>query len=372
MDSQSGWGRRVIRGIANYSLKVGPWQLTFCSETTEQHRMKQLALKADGIIARIHNEELNQLLQSIERPCVNISGILLKEEPFPRVCTDYASSAQLASQHFRERGFQHIAYCGFKNRPYEQRHCKAFIDILKEQHIKAELFQMNKVKSSWAQEQKELAAWLNSLPKPIAVFCWGTQRAHELLNLCLQYEIPVPEQVAILAGDDDDLLCEVAHPPLSGVVTPAEEIGYEAARILESILHGELPPTNSSFFESKGIHTRQSTDVLAIDDINLQSALQFIRETIPRTIRVEDVVEKTSVSRRALERKFQHYLGHSPSQEIQRVRLNYAKQLLRETEMTVADVAAQSGYSSNEYMIKVFQKNEGRSPLNYRSWVKGR
>jgi len=213
---------------------------------------------------------------------------------------------------------------------------------------------------------------LTGLPKPVAIFAWDTSMGREILNLCYEHGLSVPEQVAVIVGDEDELLCEFSHPPLSSIVTPSEQIGYEAGRMLDELLRGGSPPADAILLEPTEVITRQSTDTMATSDPQLSQAIHFIRNNAHRSIQVSNVAEASGISRRSLERRFESILGHSPAKEIQETRLKYAKKLLRETDMSVADVAAASGYGSNEYMIRIFQKATGRTPLKYRTWIKAR
>ena len=372
VDTSSGWGRRLIRGIANYSLTHGPWQLLVQDKAALAPLEIKASREVDGIIARVSDKRLYHEVLKSGQPAVNVSGIILEDVDLPRVTTDYDAIATLALRHFTERGFRNLAYCGLIDRPYGQRHCSAYVDAADHIGLSCNVFHASSQggRPSWKSEQAQLLRWLNDLPKPVAIFTWGDSMGRDILNLCHEQGMSVPEQVAVLGGDDDELLCEVCHPPLSAIVTPSEQIGYEAARLLDAMLRGDSPPSTPTLLSPTEVVTRQSTDTLAISDPELGQAIRFIRDHVHRPIQVTDVAEAAGISRRALERRFENLLGHSPAKEIQETRLRVAKRLLRETDMSVADVAAASGYGSNEYMIRVFQKATDHTPLKYRSWVR--
>ena len=253
-----------------------------------------------------------------------------------------------------------------------KRHGDAFVECAAEQGMNCSVFHSKPKgrKRSWEIERAELREWLEDLPKPLGILAWATRRGRDLLAACDELGLRVPEEVALLAGDDDDLLCEVCPPPLSAVITPAEQIGHEAARILDGLLQGKSAATTLSLLPPLGIHLRQSTDTLAINDPILASALAFIRGNANRPLQVLDVSTEVGISRRALERRFTALVGRSPAREIQNAHLVRAQKLLRETDMSVADIAAASGYGSTEYMIGVFRKTTGYTPLKYRRWIK--
>ena len=177
----------------------------------------------------------------------------------------------------------------------------------------------------------------------------------------------MPEQVAVLAADNDELLCEACVPSLSGIALTSERIGFEAAKLLDRLMHGERPPKAPLLLEPTGVVTRQSTDTLAVDDPDLARAVAFIRRHATDPIQVQDVLREVPVSRRWLERRFREVLGRGPAAEIRRVRLARAKRLLAETDMPVPKVARAAGFGSREYLAAVFKSELNLSPRQYRN-----
>lgn len=371
VDTSSGWGRRVIRGIANYGLKHGPWQLSVDEIGINEAMHLKPDWQGHGIIARVSDRRLLNELIASGKPVVNVSGIQLKGSKLPSVSSDYHKVAELAVRHFTERGFRNLAYYGESNLGYVERHTQAFVQSSEMQNLPCSVLHKKSNTSARSREAEriELQSWLENLPKPVGILSWGTRLSRDILNVCSESGIAVPEEIAVLAGDYDDLLCEVCDPPLSGVITPAEQIGYEAARLLDMLLRGESPAT-STMIEPTGIHMQRSTDTQMIDDSVLAKALQFIHEHMHVPIQVNDVAEAVNVSRRSLERRFQTTLGYSPARKIQKAHLERAQKLLQETDMNMTDIAAASGYGSPEYMIGVFKKSTGLTPLKYRTWLR--
>jgi LacI family transcriptional regulator len=374
VDTSSGWGRRIIRGIANYGLKHGPWELIMEERGREDPIRLEGGWQGDGIIARVSDLRIYKTLMASRKPVVNISGVILKGVDLPCVTADFDVAARLALNHFRERGFRSLAYCGIEKVSYVERHCQAFMTCASAYGMPCNVFRtkMQSRDRTSSKERKRLLLWLHSLPKPVGIFTWATNCGRDVLNMCLEAGIAVPNQVAVLAGDDDDLLCDVCFPPLSGILMPAEQIGYEAARIMDTILKGGSAPTSPMLLAPIDVHQRLSTDTIAVDDPAVCGAIRFIRENIYRPFQVVDVAAAAGVSLRSLERRFSATIGHSLVEEIQQTRLERARKLLRETDMSVADVAAASGYCSPEYMSRVFHEVIGRTPLKYRTWTRAR
>jgi len=182
----------------------------------------------------------------------------------------------------------------------------------------------------------------------------------------------VPEEVAILSGSDDDLLCTLAHIPISGIQVSAEQIGYRAAQWLDGLMRKRKPRSHTLLIPPAGITARRSSDTLAIDDPALAKAIRFIRTHAERPMTVTDVAAQAGLSRRALERRFETALGRTPAAEIRRLRMEQAKRLLETTDLPVPDVAEQSGFGSPEYLAAVFRRAFGLTPLKYRRAARNR
>ena len=165
---------------------------------------------------------------------------------------------------------------------------------------------------------------------------------------------------------------KICSPPLSGVAVAAEQIGHQAADLLARLMRGRRPPKSPAFVPPVAVVTRRSTDTLAMDNPRLVQAVAYIRSHAAQPILVEDVAGRVGVSRRQLERLFRETLGRTPGAEIQRLRLERAKELLAQSDLPVAEIAATSGFGTAEYLATLFKQATGLTPLRYRSTVRGR
>jgi LacI family transcriptional regulator len=209
------------------------------------------------------------------------------------------------------------------------------------------------------------------LPKPTGVLAWGVRRGNDIIEEAVHRGIKVPEEVAVL-GDDDELLCEAVQPPLSGVNVPSEQIGLEAAAILDQLIKGEVVACRERKLAPTGVVSRASTDVLAIDDQEVAEAIRLIRSSASHPLTVSDVAESLAISRRSLERRFKEVLNRTIGEEIARVHLEQAKRLLATTEMAVPAVAQASGFGSPEYLATVIKRHTGLTPRQYRRQCRGK
>ncbi|NBX30287.1 helix-turn-helix domain-containing protein, partial [bacterium] len=166
--------------------------------------------------------------------------------------------------------------------------------------------------------------------------------------------------------DDDELLCGLASPPLSSVIPDSSGAGRLAAELLESLLRGERLERDEWLLPPVGIATRQSTDVLAIEDELVVAAVRFIREHACEGIKVADVVRGLGTGRRALESRFTRRVGHTPHEEIARVQFRRVEQFLAETDLPLAAIAARTGFKHTEYLTVSFTRRHGVSPSRWR------
>jgi LacI family transcriptional regulator len=192
-------------------------------------------------------------------------------------------------------------------------------------------------------------------------------RGQQLLSACRAIGVAVPDEVAVIGVDNEEVLCDLSDPPLSSVVPNTERIGYEAATLLHRGMKGHKLPARQVLIEPLGVVTRRSTEVLAVDDRQIAAAARFIREHACENIDVADVLRAVPLSRSTLERRYIKIMGHSPKHAIVRFRLNRAKQLLAETDFPLAAIAEKIGLPHVEYLSRIFKKKIGMTPAQYRA-----
>ncbi len=356
----------MIKGIAAFANRHGPWQLHV--EAEGERRLLPRGWQGDGVIARISTPSVARDLAALKVPIVNVSAIQLNAvaQNTPRVCNDLRACGTMAARHLLERGLRHFGYVGLPKLGYVQEHRDAFAAVIGEAGHACHTHTLGADDEATARVGK-LTAWLLALPKPIGIFTWANAQGRAVIDSCRRSHLLVPEDVAILSGDDDKLLCESCLPTLSAIGVAAEQIGLKAAELLHLQLMGRALPPTPIAVAPLGIVTRQSTDVFAIDNHELLRALGFIRENAAKAIRVDDVLEAVPISRRTLERLFQEQLGRTPAEEIRRVRLERAKHLLATTDLAVPKVAVACGFGTGEYLATVFRQAVGMTPLKYRA-----
>jgi len=375
IETSTSWGPNLVKGVADYALTHENW--FFRLEPAGKY--ERLALPngwdGDGVIARVTYEELAQQITDTHKPAVNVSWYSFDPEHIPSCLTDEVISGNMIADHFLERGFKQFAYCGPMNRPdYVDIFGQAFIDAVG--NANAECFCFDEKKDSkgpldWDARLSQLGEWIVKLPKPIAMLAFSSVGGRQIAEACRMKGVPIPDQVALMGGEHDELTCQITRPPLSSIDLSPQRIGWEAAALLSRLLNGEAPPKEPIRFPPARIITRHSTDTLAIDDPALVNALEFIAANASRAISVADVLEFVPISRRVLEQRFQKYLGRSPATEIRRVRVEKAKRLLADSDRSMSAIAAACGFEHPEVLTRVFRRQEGITPSTFRKQIRG-
>ena len=373
VETSTGWGRQLIRGIAAYTREYGPWN-TWIDPYEHGARLRlPRDWRGQGILARVSSEAMARHVAAAGIPVVNVSTLEFPGVTLPQVSTDLRAAARLAAKHFLDRGFRNFAYYGLQRPCYVEHYRHGFLESLAEAGCECSVYRPQRgtgTGTSWTAHLRDIVRWLKGLPTPVALLVWPARRGRDILYACRQVGLLVPEQVAVLVGDDDDLLCEESHPSLSGIVLNSQCVGYEAAVRLDRLMRARRIPKAPLLVTPSGVISRQSTDTLAIQDADVVSALTFIRNHVSSPIGVKELLRAVPVSRRVLERRFLQLLGRTPGQEIRRVRLERAKRLLAETDWTIPKVATASGFGSSEYLAYVFKCETGTTPRDYRSTIR--
>jgi len=357
----------IHRGVARYA-REHDWLLS--ADMAYDSELPQ-GWKGDGVIALLGSEmdEVN-FVQSLGRPVVDLA-MSRAELPFPRVCVDNQEVARMAADHFLERGFTNFAYYGRYGLGTDLRRRHYFRDYLRSKHTACELI-------AWEEERGERAdtwdirrAWLGerlqALPKPVAVFASRDKDGAEVIEACLEADIHVPEEVAVLGVNNNELFCDFTPVPLSSIDIDWERAGYEGAELLDRIMSGEPVPPGPIFFPPKGLAIRHSSDIIALEDVEAARALRYVWDHFSNSqLDVPRVAAAVHLSRSKLDKAFRHHLNRSVSEEIRILRLRRVREQLLATDKTLEDIAYDAGFSSLPHFYRTFKQAEGMTPRQYR------
>jgi LacI family transcriptional regulator len=367
IESSNAYARGLLEGVAAYVRRHQSWSIFLPEQRRGDAPPPSLARwHGDGVIARIETAAVAAAVRRLRLPVIDVSAA--REVPdIPWVETDDDAIARLAADHFLEREFRSLAFCGDPRFNWSKWRCERFRRLAEEAGAACVLYGAGGPPPvSWQAEHQKLVRWVKGLARPVGVLACYDIKAQQVLDACRDAGVAVPEEVAVLGVDDDPVLCELCDPPLSSVIPDARHTGYLAAELLDRWMAGERVPAEAHRIAPLGIHTRQSTDVLAIDDETIAATVRQIRQHACDGITVADLLRQVPLSRRVLESRFQRCLGRTPHAEIVRVKLNRAKQLLLETDLSVEAIARLAGFEHPEYFSVTFKREVGLRPGAFR------
>lgn len=371
IETSRGYARGLVRGVAQYVQEHGHWTIDFTPRgLSDPPPLWLRGWRGDGILARINDYRMAEAILSTGAPVVDLRRVLV-DLGVPTVGPDDRAVAQLAWEHLREHGFRHFAVCGMPRglQPPMDRRQEYFRQLVQAHGYGCQSFYLRPRRHSseaWEEEQERLAAWIAKLPKPVAIYTCNDDYGMQVLDACRRAGVLVPDAVAVLGVGNDECLCHVANPPLSSVDLDAERIGYRAAELLDRLMAGKPPPKQPLLIPPRGVVARASTDVLATEDEDVVRAVRFIREHACQGIRVADVLQHVAISRAALEPRMKAVIGRTIAQEIRHRQIERVKELLRETDMPLKQIALRTGFRYPEYMIRAFRHVTGMTPKQYR------
>jgi LacI family transcriptional regulator len=345
LETSRAYGRQLQLGITKYTYFHGPW--TFYREPGGRDRAlpKLENWKANGIIAHVKNARMGKKILEMGIPAI-VKGYRVPGVPI--ILTDNEAIGKMAAEHLLGCGFRHFAYCGYDNLYWSKERGKAFAKRIAEAKSKTHFYKQPKTHRQrlWDNEINYMTEWLKSLPKPVGLMACVDDRSQHVLQACQIASLEVPSDVAIIGVDNDELVCKLSNPQLSSVALAAERAGYEAAELMDKLMAGERIENPTVVTRPTHVETRQSTNILATENVMVAKAVQFIRQHSNESIQVADVVEAVPLSRRSLQLQFQRVLGHSILEEIRRTRIEQIAEML--------------------HVARFFRKEKGMSPLAYR------
>lgn len=373
VESSRSYGRSLLRGIAEFARTRSNWSLLHQEMTIDCLLPDWVqAMAIDGVIARVDTRTIDPIRQ-LGVPCVDVrcsrefAGI-------PQVETDDRKVARLAFEHLWERGFRRFAFCGFKHAHYSESRLEFFRESVTHAGCPLAIYEtggkrdapITSVEESGMADVDGLAGWLTTLSPPTGLFVCNDIRGQQVLNVCNLLGVAVPDDVGVIGVDDDDTICPLSNPPLSSVRPDAKRVGYRAAEILNGMMHGKSISRSVEYIPPSHVVQRMSTQVMAIEDREIARVCRFIREHACDGIDVYDVAEFTTLSRRQLERRFRSKVNRTLHDEITLVQIDRVKELLRDSNMTLEQIAPIAGYRHKERLGAVFKRECGETPGEYR------
>ncbi|HUZ18874.1 MAG TPA: XylR family transcriptional regulator [Spirochaetia bacterium] len=374
IETSNGYARGILRGIRHFIQENPRWSIYLAEHG--RHEVDNSfpdGWDGSGVIARIETERIADLVRRMDVPTVDVSAARLIPG-IPWVETDDLDITRIAIDHLMGCGLHNIAYFGDSYYNWSKWRCKSFIDIARRNGLNPHVFNLperSQPMVNWYRERDSIHAWIESLPKPVGIFACYDACGQQILEVCRYNEIQVPEAVAVVGVDNDELLCDLSYPPLSSVIPNAFQTGFLAAELLDRMMAGQPVPAEKHSIRALGVKKRISTDVLAVDDKQIAQSVTYMHEHAGENIKVDDILRVVPLSRRVFERRFKKALNRTPHRELNRIRIEHARALLLQTDMQVGEIAERLGFRHTEYLTVMFKQETGITPREFRMLAQG-
>ena len=355
---RNGPAHELMRGIRECPRSDEYPRIVLLEPTVENYRWVNLQSSRDvlGVIGEFPDLASENMLKDLHVPKINSSS-QTEETTMIRVAIDNAAIGRLAADYLLGLGYRHFAYVGIEAYYWSRLRRDGFCQALSA--ARSATFSNLEVDDLSPKV-------LRKLSRPVAILAADDRVGIQVVELARKARLRVPSDAAVLGVNNDEVLCEMAAVPLSSVHDNGRHTGVEAMSILDRIRHGHKPPKGETLIPPNGVVARASTEVMAIDDAEVAAAMEIIRRDACKGISVESLLERVGVSRATIERRFRQVVGHTPFQEIRRIRFETARRLLAETRLKVAAVSRRCGYRDPKRFTKEFRAEVGTTPTAWR------
>lgn len=375
-DFTEGFAHYLLKGILVYSKGREPWVVCKMPPSYKQRFGLSGVLewakrwKANAIIAQFDDFDQVEIFKQ--------NGIVAIAQDFksrftsiPNITADYHLTGSLAAEYFLEKGFQHFAFYGYKDVVWSSERCEGFKARVEKAGLGSTFqdYQHQELEDLWFYETDPLCNWLQLLPKPVALMACDDNQGNRITEACKICNIKIPEEIAVLGVDNDELTCNLSDPSLSSVDMNIEQAGYETAKLIEKLLTTPSYPYKDVIIQPKRIISRESTNIYATRDPHILTALRHIHQHIESKLNVNDIVRVVPLSRRLLEMRFKAATGQSVYKYIFNLRMELFAQRLLETNEPVAEIALEVGLSDCRNLSRQFRSLKGCTPVEYRKRI---
>lgn len=359
----------VLQGLADGFRDAPDVQVVKIARPDQFNVPALRKLNLDGLITRVSSRRDEASLLESGLPVVNVSG-RFQATQVDNVFNDDERVGQMAAAFYQRRGFKNFGFCGVERHRSSRLRQRGFRHELQQAGYtlsEVVLPELPEGDAPSTSATATLAKWLLELPKPVAVFGFNDAVARAVAEACEETEIKLPDDVAVLGVDNDDIQLGFSAIALSSIELSRRRIGKYAAQCMLARLAEPEHPLAMRTVPPLKIVARGSTDKLAVNDGVVAEALDYITEHLANPISVDDIAREVGVSRRSLEVRFRSALQTSVYAEVQRQQLDRARVLLLETpKMTIAEVAYACGFQDARHLNVVCRKKLDCTPGSLR------
>ena len=381
IESSRAYGRGLLHGIARFARTHEHWSIVYRESMLADSITAVLAKSScNGVLARIETIQQKTALLKLNIPVVDLRGRWMTPQ-FPQMICDQKAVAELAAQHLLARGYRRFAFCGFAGADYSQHRMRYFALAVRKAGYDLSIYETpaaphradtNINENRAMAYEAQMANWLRKLPPQTGIMACNDVCGRLVLNLCHKQHLDVPNHIAVIGVDNDELLCDLAAPTMSSIRLPTEHIGFLAAELLERMMDGKKSAHRKTLLPPIDVTVRRSTDFTVAEDPYVVAAMAYIREKACTRINVDHILDHLAsknmlISRSTLDRRFQHALHCLPKDQILNFRMHRVRQLLLDTTYSLERIADMVGVSRASQLAAQFKRHTGQTPGDFRS-----
>jgi LacI family transcriptional regulator len=374
IDFAEEYSKALLKGIAKYSKENGPW--VFCRmplfqrETIGLEGILEWAKEwgANGIIGQLYNDPGIEKFKEAGIPVI-AQDFKERFQEIPNITGANKEAGNMGADYFIKKGFKKFAFYGFKDIVWSRERAEGFEERVVKGGYTVHYFEQDMFSNSevWYYMPSSLSQWLKSLPKPIALMACDDNQGQHITEACRHSGIRIPEEVAVLGVDNDEMICAFSDPPLSSIGQDTEKGGYDAAQLLHQMMEKGNSVNYDIIVRPTQVVTRQSTDIYSTNDKYIATSLMYIHQNIDKKLQVDDIVLQVPLSRRALEKRFLDMTGYSVYKYIFNLRIEKLSQKLLETDLSIFEIALELGFTDTKNIARQFKQIKGCTPTEYRN-----
>lgn len=360
--------RSLLTGISRYSQLHGPW--VFVREAPYWDKgnlnMRELLKAVDGVI--MLESPLLKEIRASGLPCVVSNYLTETIKGIPNIVSDHRAMGEMAAHHLLERGFKNFGFCGYPGLFWSAQRLEGFERTVQQAGGIVAHYVPPPAGGQLARkkEQKSLENWLKELPKPVGLMACIDERGQQVAEACKTASLRIPDQVAIIGVNNDELVCTLSNIPTSSVAISAEQGGFEAAACLHRLMLGHRPKSDKILIHPTHVVARLSTDIIAISDPHVAQAVRFIQNACKKPLYVDEVAKAVGLSRRVLEKRFRVSLNRTIHEQIRKSRISVITNMLIDSTMSVSEIAFATGFTDATHIARYFRAETGVSLAEYR------
>ena len=360
-------GREFIAGVADYAQHFGPWQFHW-----QPVGLKGLArplglFRCDGVILR-DVVDLRTVMRA-KLPVIVLGHTKRRAAGAVFVGVDDESVSRVVAAHLQQRRFRHFAFCGYEAVPWSAGREESYCRLLRQEGFRVAGYRVPLLAGTiFLSETKRtrFKRWLQTLPRPVALMAANDDLGEQVIELCKEAGIRVPDDCAVVGVDNDPVVCGLSDPPLSSVKIQFRQAGYRAAAALDRLMNGHAPGAWSITAAAANLVERQSTNIIAAEDPAVAKALRFIHDHARGPLAVAEIARASGVSRRILEQRFRQTMDRSILQQHRAARAAQVARLLAETNLSLAQIAEECAFTELSHLTRFFRAVHGQTPTAYR------